>query len=98
MTFERRFAAGGLALGFSALARPEAVFVAPFLLGWIFRAAGRRDTLRFALLAALPFALWAAYALPAFGTVFSQSIAAKHAQLLYGGVPYLSGLIAHYVD
>ncbi len=97
LTLERRFSAGAFVLGLAALTRPEAVFVAPFLLGWTWRAAGSRAALRYALVAAVPFALWAAYALPAFGTIFSQSIAAKRAQLLYGGVPYLSGLVAHYV-
>jgi hypothetical protein len=97
LTLLRRLPAGALALGLSALARPEALFVAPFLLALVQRDRGRRATLRYALVAALPFALWAAYALPTFGTVFSESIAAKRAQLLYGGVPYLSGLWTHYL-
>jgi hypothetical protein len=97
LTLERRLAGGALVLGLSGLARPEAVFVAPFLLGWVYRTSGRRATLRYALVGAIPFLLWAAYALPVFGTVFSQSIAAKHAQMLYGGVPYASGLLAHYI-
>jgi hypothetical protein len=97
LSLERRFVGGALVLGLSGLARPEAIFVAPFLLGWVYRAAGRRATVRYALFAAIPFLLWAAFALPVFGTVFSQSIAAKHAQMLYGGVPYASGLVAHYI-
>jgi uncharacterized membrane protein len=96
LTLQRRVS-GPVLLGLSALARPEALFVAPFLLYRVYRTAGRRATVRYALLAALPFALWAAYALPTFGTVFSQSIAAKRAQMLYGGVPYLTGLVGHYV-
>ena len=97
LTLQKRFAGGALVLGLSGLARPEAVFVAPFLLGWVQRTSGRDATVRYVVFAAIPFLLWAAYALPVFGTVFSQSIAAKHAQMLYGGVPYASGLIAHYI-
>jgi hypothetical protein len=42
----------------------------------------------------VPVAAWSAYAIAVFGHIVSQSVAAKHAQLLYGGTSYLPGLLS----
>lgn len=91
--FERRTAAA-LVLGLASLFRGEALLVLPFF--WIAeqRRGGWRSALAFAGLSLVPYVLWMALATWYFGTFLSATIASKHAQFFYPGIPsYLVGLV-----
>ncbi len=89
----RKPLAGAFVVGCAALFRGEALFAIPFLAIWIGRRYGVRRAVEAFGASILPFGLWAAWAYPHFGTAFSQTIAAKQAQLRYAGVaPFDNGL------
>ena len=82
-------------IGLAALMRPEAVLTVPFVIARLWLRGRPLEAVRFGIIAIGPIVLWSAAALFYFGSFMSQSIAAKHAQLVYNPVsPYLYGLAA----
>ena len=78
-------------LGLAVLLRGEALLLLPFL--WYNEYRAQRNTVWFAAATLVPFVIWSAFALPYFGSIFSATVASKHAQLLYPQItPYLDGL------
>ena len=94
----RRYdAAAGIA-GVATLFRAEALLVLPFLWAARWKESGWAAGLRFACLSVLAYALWIAIAWHLFGSFASQTIASKHAQLLfYPAYPMLLGTLAYFV-
>jgi hypothetical protein len=90
---ERR-STGALLLGFATLLRPEALIVALILAIVEMRRTSIKQAFPFLALEFAPYALWALYAIPHFGTLVSQSLVAKHAQARHAGIPYLRGLFS----
>ncbi|MGH7737337.1 MAG: hypothetical protein ACREMP_05660 [Candidatus Tyrphobacter sp.] len=89
----RRYTSAALVLGCAALFRGEALLLLPFLWYAHRRSHGTRAALRLAALSIAPYAVWALGASLYFGSPFSDTIAAKHAQLRYAVIPpYLAGL------
>lgn len=89
-----RAVGAAIVLGLASLMRPEALLVAALAAFGIFRAGGTRAGVKFGAVAVAPFAVWCIAATAYFGSPFSQSIAAKRAELSYNIVgPYLHGLV-----
>jgi hypothetical protein len=94
-----RHTAAAFVLGCSTLFRGEALLLLPFLWYVHQRSHGSRAALRFAAMSLAPYAAWAIGAWLYFGSPFSDTIAAKHAQLRYAVIPaYLTGLGIYAVD
>ncbi|HET9341546.1 MAG TPA: hypothetical protein VFO25_01355 [Candidatus Eremiobacteraceae bacterium] len=90
-----RAVGAAIVLGLATLMRPEALLVAPLAALGVFRTNGTNAGLKFVAVALAPFAVWCIVATAYFGSPFSQSIAAKRAELSYNIVgPYLHGLVA----
>jgi hypothetical protein len=88
-----RAAIAAVCLGIATVLRPESFILLP-LLAFAIYGQNRRTAWTFAIISCIPYALWALYALPTFGTAFSQSIQAKHAELVYGDTSYAYGMYA----
>jgi hypothetical protein len=88
-----RRTAGALLLGLATLLRPEALIAAAILAAIEVRRSGIRQALPFIALELAPYLIWSTYAVLHFGTILSQSLVAKHAQMRYSGYPYLRGLV-----
>ncbi len=91
LAFQERVRSASFVLGLSALVRPETLLIVPFVSYILCKRNSTIEILRCAGLLCLPFAAWAIYAIPEFGSPISESVAAKHAQLLTSGRPYLNG-------
>ena len=85
--------AAALTFGAATLLRGEGLFVIGFVVAYDWRCNGFSAALKFAGLALLPFAVWAAAASAMFGGFLSETIAAKRAELRYETIlPYLYGV------
>jgi hypothetical protein len=83
---------GALCLGLAALFRAESLILLP-LLAWSLSRRDLRATGTFIVITFLPYAIWTAYAMITFHTIFTQSLSAREAQFYYAYPwSYLQGL------